>query len=150
MTQFERRVRDLVNPLTRWWSNSATRKAWQRRAAERPRGESRKARDFSDLRNSETARRAQEAVRDLRKSDAARRAQGAVRDFRNSETARKTQEAVRDLRDSETARRAQASVRDLRDSDAGRRAQAAVQDAEAAVRSAYLRIRRSAGRRPGD
>ena len=151
MTQFERRLRDLVNPvstgLTRWWCNSAARRAWRRRARGRPPGTARLPGDFRDLRNSEAVRKAQAALRDVRDGEAGRRAQQAIRDLRDGETGRRAQEALRDLRDSEAARKAQATAREFRESEAGRRAEATIHEAEAAARAAYLRIRRSMGSR---
>ena len=135
MTQFERRLRDLVNPvstgLTRWWCNSAARRAWRQRARGRPPGNTGLPGDLRNLRN----------------SDAARKAQAALRDVRDGEAGRRAQQAVRDLRDSEAARKAQATAREFRESEAGRRAEATIQEAEAAARAAYLRIRRSMGGR---
>ena len=135
MTQFERRLRDLVNPvstgLTRWWCNSAARRAWRQRVRGRAPGNTRLPGDLRDLRNSEAARKAQAALRDVRDGEAGRRAQ----------------QAIRDLRDSEAGRKAQATAREFRESDAGRRAEATIQEAEAAARAAYLRIRRSMGDR---
>jgi hypothetical protein len=133
MTQFERRLRDLMNPvstgLTRWWCNSAARRAWRQRARGRPPGNTRLPGDLRDLRNSEAVRKAQAALRDVRDGEAGRRAQ----------------QAIRDLRDSEAARKAQGTAREFRESEAGRRAEATIQEAEAAARAAYLRIRRSMG-----
>ena len=104
-----------------------------------------------DLRRTEAARKAQEAVRDVRTSDgpggAARAAREAVRDLRDSDTARKAQEAVRDLRNSEAAQKAQATMREFRESETGRKAESTIQEAEAAARAAYLRLRRSMGDR---
>lgn len=131
MGQFERRLRDIVNPvstgLTRWWCSSSVRRAWRRRADGRTAGSTGRPGDLGDLRRSETARKAEAALRDLR----------------DSETARKAQDAVRDLRDTDTVRKAQVTVRDLRDSETGRKAEATIQEAQAAARAAYLRLRRS-------
>jgi hypothetical protein len=149
MGPFERRLRNLVNPvstgITQWWCSSSARRAWRRRMERGAARTTRHPRDLGDLRHSETARKAQEALRDLRGSDTARRAQDALRDLRDSETARKTQDALRDLRDTEAARKAQATVRDFRASERGRKAEATIQEAEAAARAAYLRLRRSMG-----
>jgi hypothetical protein len=135
MTQFEQRLRNLVNPvstgLTRWWCNSTVRRAWLQRGHGRPPGQTRPPGDPRDLRNSETVRKAQAAFRDVR----------------DGEAGRKAQQAIRDLRDSDTARKAQARAREFRESEAGRRAEATIQEAESAARSAYLRIRRSMGSR---
>jgi hypothetical protein len=147
MGQYERRLRDLVNPvstgLTRWWCSSSVRRAWRRRADGRAAGSTGRPRDLRDLRRSEAARKAEAALRDFRDGETARKAQDAVRDLRDSEAARKAQDAVRDLRDTDTARKAEATVRDLRASETGRKAEATIQEAEAAARAAYLRLRRS-------
>jgi hypothetical protein len=147
MGQFERRLRDLANPVssgfTRWWCNSSVRRAWRRRVDGDAAGSKARTSDLRDLRRGEAARKAEAALRELRDSETARKAQDAVRDLRDSETARKAQDAVRDLRDTDTARKAQATVRDLRATETGRKAEATIQEAEAAARAAYLRLRRS-------
>jgi hypothetical protein len=140
MGKFEHQLRDLFSSLQSAWRRHA-----RGGAADGPGGQPR--RNPGDLRRTEAARKAQEAVRDVRTGEASRRAQEAVRDLRHSDTARKAQEAVRDLRNSEAGQKAQATMREFRESETGRKAESTIQEAEAAARAAYLRLRRSMGDR---
>jgi hypothetical protein len=133
MTPFERRLRDLVNPvstrLTGWWSNSAARKALLR-SRRGGAGQKRLPGTVRDLRNSETARKVKATAHDLRASETARKAQATARDLRQKATVGKAQEVVKDLRESDRARKAQATVKET------------VKEAETAVRAAYDRMKR--------
>ena len=142
MGKFERQLRDLFSSLQSAWRRHA-----RGGADGRPDPGGQPRRNHGDLRRTEAARKAQEAVRDVRTGEASRRAQEAVRDLRSSDTARKAQEAVRDLRNSEAAQKAQATMREFRESETGRKAESTIQEAEAAARAAYLRLRRSMGDR---
>jgi len=113
MSNFERRFRDLLNPvstsLTRWWCNSSARRAWQR-MADHAAG----LRAPGDHEHGAAARKARAAMHDLRDGDAARKAQAALHDLRHSGTGRKAEAALHDLRDSETVRKAKQALHDLR------------------------------------
>ncbi len=97
MNDFERRVRELINPwstkFTNWWCHSNVRSALMKRSAGR-----------GDLRRqaSAQAQRAATAVKDLRDTDAATRAATALADLRQREPVRKAEEsakrALHDLR----------------------------------------------------
>jgi hypothetical protein len=126
MGKFEQQLRDLFSSLQSAWRRHARGGTGGRPA---PGGQPR--RGPGDLRRTEAARKAQEAVRDVRTGEASRRAQ----------------EAVRDLRNSEAAQKAQATMREFRESETGRKAESTIQEAEAAARAAYLRLRRSMGDR---
>jgi multidrug resistance efflux pump len=102
MNDFERRIRQLINPIstrvTEWWCHSGIRTAWQRRSE----GTQRAATAVKDLRDSDAAKRAATAVKDLRDSDAGKRAATALTDLRQRESVRKAEEsakrAMHDLR----------------------------------------------------
>jgi len=118
MNDFERRVRELINPwstrFASWWSNSNIKSALEKRSA-----------GNADLRRqaSAQAQRAATAVKDLRDSDAAKRAATAVKDLRDSDTAKKAATALADLRQREPVRKAEESamrvLHDLRSGNNG-------------------------------
>ena len=95
MNDFERRVRELINPwstrFASWWSNSNIKSALEKRSA-----------GNADLRRqaSAQAQRAATAVKDLRDSDTAKKAATALADLRQREPVRKAEEsAMRVLHD---------------------------------------------------
>jgi hypothetical protein len=106
MNDFERRVRELINPwstkFATWWSHSNIKSALTKRSA-----------DTGDLRRqaSAQAQRAATAVKDLRDSDTAKKAATAVKDLRDSDTAKKAATALTDLRQSEPVRKAEESAK---------------------------------------
>jgi hypothetical protein len=106
MNDFERRVRELINPwstkFTNWWSNSNIRSTLTKRSG-----------GSGDLRRqaSAQAQRAATAVKDLRDSDAAKRAATAVKDLRDSDTAKRAATALADLRQREPVRKAEESAK---------------------------------------
>jgi hypothetical protein len=106
MNDFERRIRELINPwstkFSNWWSNSNIRSAVTKRSA-----------GTGDLRRqaSAQAQRAATAVKDLRDSDTAKKAAGAVKDLRDSDTAKKAAGALTDLRQREPVRKAEESAK---------------------------------------
>jgi hypothetical protein len=122
MNDFERRVRQALNPLstafTRWWCHSRMRQAWQRRSesTDTLRREatvlSKHARTtVNDLRDSDAGKRATSALHDLRDSDASKRAAGALNDLRESDAGKRAASALQDLRQSEPVRKAEATAR---------------------------------------
>jgi hypothetical protein len=106
MNDFERRIRELINPwstkFSNWWSNSNIRSALTKRSV-----------DTADLRRqaSAQAQRAATAVKDLRDSDAAKKAATAMKDMRDSDTAKKAATALTDLRQREPVRKAEESAK---------------------------------------
>jgi hypothetical protein len=106
MNDFERRVRELINPwstkFTNWWCHSNIRSALTKRSG-----------GTGDLRRqaSAQAQRAATAVKDLRDSDTAKRAATAVKDLRDSDTAKKAATALADLRQREPVRKAEESAK---------------------------------------
>ena len=106
MNDFERRIRELINPWStkfgNWWSNSNIRSALTKRSA-----------GTGDLRRqaSAQAQRAATAVKDLRDSDTAKKAATAVKDLRDSDTAKKAATALTDLRQREPVRKAEESAK---------------------------------------
>ncbi len=88
MNDFERRIRELINQwstkVSEWWSNVG---------------------------NSDTAKKAATAVKDMRDSDTAKKAAGAVKDLRDSDTAKKAATALTDLRQREPVRKAEESAK---------------------------------------
>jgi hypothetical protein len=106
MNDFERRVRELINPwstkFTNWWCHSNIRSALMKRSA-----------GSGDLRRqaSAQAQRAATAVKDLRDSDTAKKAATAVKDLRDSDTAKKAATALADLRQREPVRKAEESAK---------------------------------------
>ena len=106
MNDFERRVRELINPwstkFTNWWCHSNIRSAVTKRSA-----------DTGDLRRqaSAQAQRAASALNDLKDSDTAKRAATAVKDLRDSDTAKKAATALADLRQREPVRKAEESAK---------------------------------------
>jgi hypothetical protein len=106
MNDFERRIRELINPwstkFSNWWSNSNVRSALTNRSV-----------DTADLRRqaSAQAQRAATAMKDMRDSDTAKKAAGAVKDLRDSDTAKKAATALTDLRQREPVRKAEESAK---------------------------------------
>ena len=106
MNDFERRIRELINPwstkFSDWWSNSNIRSALTNRSV-----------DTADLRRqaSAQAQRAATAVKDMRDSDTAKKAATAVKDLRDSDTAKKAATALTDLRQREPVRKAEESAK---------------------------------------
>jgi hypothetical protein len=106
MNDYERRIRELINPwstkFSNWWSNSNVRSALKNRSV-----------DTADLRRqaSAQAQRAATAVKDLRDSDAAKKAATAMKDMRDSDTAKKAATALTDLRQREPVRKAEESAK---------------------------------------
>lgn len=114
MNEFERsRIRQLMNRLTQWWSDSAG-------AARRRRIEG-----SAKLRQEATARahRAAAKARDLRETDAAKKAAAKLSDLRESETAKKAEAKLSDLRGTETAKKAENAIADLRQREAVKKAE---------------------------
>jgi len=122
MNDFERRVRQALNPMstafTRWWCHSRIRQAWTRRSesTETLRREaavlSKQARStMSDLRDSDAGKRAASTLHDLRDSDAGKRAATALTDLRDSDAAKRAATALQDLRQSEPVRKAEETAR---------------------------------------
>jgi hypothetical protein len=106
MNDFERRIRELINPwstkFSNWWSNSNVRSALKNRSV-----------DTADLRRqaSAQAQRAATAVKDMRDSDTAKKAATAMKDLRDSDTAKKAATALTDLRQREPVRKAEESAK---------------------------------------
>ena len=106
MNDFERRIRELINPwstkFSDWWSNSNIRSALTNRSV-----------DTAELRRqaSAQAQRAATAVKDMRDSDTAKKAATAVKDLRDSDTAKKAATALTDLRQREPVRKAEESAK---------------------------------------
>ena len=106
MNDYERRIRELINPwstkFSNWWSNSSIRSALTNRSV-----------DTADLRRqaSAQAQRAATAVKDLRDSDTAKKAATAMKDMRDSDTAKKAATALTDLRQREPVRKAEESAK---------------------------------------
>ena len=132
MNDFERRVRELINPwstkFTQWWCHSNIRSALMKRSA-----------GTGDLRRqaSAQAQRAATAMKDMRDSDAAKKAATAVKDLRDSDTAKKAATAVKDLRDSDTAKKAATALADLRQREPVRKAEEYAQRALHDLRSGH-------------
>ena len=132
MNDFERRVRELINPwsakFSQWWSNSGIRSTLTKRSP-----------GTGDLRRqaSAQAQRAATAVKDLRDSDAAKKAATAVKDLRDSDTAKKAATAVKDLRDSDTAKKAATTLADLRQREPVRKAEESAKRALHDLRSGH-------------
>ena len=106
MNDFERRIRELIHPLStkvsEWWSNSSIRSALTNRSV-----------DTAELRRqaSAQAQRAATAVKDMGNSDTAKKAATAVKDLRDSDTAKKAATALTDLRQREAVRKAEESAK---------------------------------------
>ena len=106
MNDFERRIRELINPwstkFSNWWSNSSIRSALTNRSV-----------DTAELRRqaSAQAQRAATAMKDMRDSDTAKKAATAVKDMRDSDTAKKAATAMTDLRQREPVRKAEESAK---------------------------------------
>jgi hypothetical protein len=106
MNDFERRIRELINPwstkISEWWSNSGIRSALGNRSV-----------DTAELRRqaSAQAQRAATAVKDMGNSDTAKKAATAVKDLRDSDTAKKAATALTDLRQREPVRKAEESAK---------------------------------------
>ena len=106
MNDYERRIRELINPwstkFSNWWSNSSIRSALTNRSI-----------DTADLRRqaSAQAQRAATAMKDMRDSDTAKKAATAVKDLRDSDTAKKAATALTDLRQREPVRKAEESAK---------------------------------------
>ena len=106
MNDYERRIRELINPwstkFSNWWSNSSIRSAVMKRSV-----------DTADLRRqaSAQAQRAATAMKDMRDSDTAKKAATAVKDMRDSDTAKKAASAMTDLRQREPVRKAEESAK---------------------------------------
>ena len=106
MNDFERRIRELINPwstkFSDWWSHSSIRSALASRSV-----------DTADLRRqaSAQAQRAATAMKDMRDSDTAKKAATAVKDLRDSDTAKKAATALADLRQREPVRKAEESAK---------------------------------------
>jgi hypothetical protein len=106
MNDFERRIRELINPwstkFSDWWSNSGIRSALTNRSI-----------DTADLRRqaSAQAQRAATAMKDMRDSDTAKKAATAMKDMRDSDTAKKAATALTDLRQREPVRKAEESAK---------------------------------------
>jgi hypothetical protein len=106
MNDFERRIRELINPwstkISDWWSNSNIRSALTNRSV-----------DTAELRRqaSAQAQRAATAVKDMGNSDTAKKAATAVKDLRDSDTAKKAATALTDLRQREPVRKAEESAK---------------------------------------
>jgi len=90
MNDFERRIRELINPwstkISEWWSSSSIRSALANRSV-----------DTADLRRqaSAQAQRAATAVKDMRDSDTAKKAATALTDLRQREPVRKAEESAK-------------------------------------------------------
>jgi hypothetical protein len=132
MNDFERRVRELINPwstkFASWWGQSNVRSALMKRSA-----------GNGDLRRqaSAQAQRAATAVKDLRDSDAAKRAAIAVKELRDSDAAKRAAIAVKDLRDSDTAKKAATALADLRQREPVRKAEESAKRALQDLRSGH-------------
>jgi len=106
MNDFERRVRELINPwstkFTNWWSHSNLRSTLAKRSG-----------GSGDLRRqaSAQAQKAATAMKDLRDSDTAKKAATAVKDLRDSDTAKKAATTLADLRQREPVRKAEESAK---------------------------------------
>ncbi|MFZ0164930.1 MAG: hypothetical protein WAL12_15225 [Trebonia sp.] len=106
MNDYERRIRELINPwstkFSNWWCNSSIRSALTNRSV-----------DTADLRRqaSAQAQRAATAMKDMRDSDTAKKAATAVKDMRDSDTAKKAATAMTDLRQREPVRKAEESAK---------------------------------------
>jgi hypothetical protein len=106
MNDFERRIRELINPwstkFSNWWSTSGIRSALTNRSV-----------DTAELRRqaSAQAQRAATAMKDMRDSDTAKKAATAVKDLRDSDTAKKAATALTDLRQREPVRKAEESAK---------------------------------------
>ena len=128
MNEIERRLRELANRLTAWWSTSA------RNARERG------SEGSAGLRHEASARaqQAASAARDFRDSERGQRAATKLSDLRTSETARKAEAAFNDLRASETGRKAESALADLRQRES-------VKQAEESARKAMQDLFRGTG-----
>ncbi len=134
MNDFERRIRQRLNPLstafTGWWCHSRIRQAWLRRSESKDAVHreattlSKQARSaLHDLRDSEAGKRAATTLNDLRDSDAGKRAATALNDLRDSDAGKRAVGAWNDLRQRESVRKAEAGARralhDLRSGGSG-------------------------------
>jgi hypothetical protein len=132
MNEFERRIRQTINPystrISQWWCHSGIRSALRRRTAGAP-----------DLRREATARaqRAATAVSDLRDTEAAKRAATALKDLRDSDAAKRAASALSDLRDSDAAKRAASALADLRQRESVRKAEEGAKRALHDLRSGH-------------
>jgi len=132
MNNFERRVRELINPwstkFSNWWSHSNVRSTLTKRSA-----------GTGDLRRqaSAQAKRAGSALNDLRDSDTAKRAATAVKDLRDSDAGKRAASAVKDLRDSDTAKKAATTLADLRQREPVRKAEESAKRALHDLRSGH-------------
>lgn len=117
MNEFERRIRELLNPLssrvTHWWCSSKLRSTWERRAGK------------ANLRTEASAafRRAEAQIHDFRESDAGKRAASRLHDLRDSDTGKRAASALHDLRETGAAKRAETALSDLRQRDPVRKAE---------------------------
>jgi|ERR1700733_9302114 hypothetical protein len=90
MNDYERRIRELINPwstkFSNWWSNSSIRSALTNRSV-----------DTAELRRqaSAQAQRAATAMKDMRDSDTAKKAATAMTDLRQREPVRKAEESAK-------------------------------------------------------
>lgn len=90
MNDYERRIRELINPwstkFSHWWCNSSIRSALTNRSV-----------DTADLRRqaSAQAQRAATAMKDMRDSDTAKKAATAMTDLRQREPVRKAEESAK-------------------------------------------------------
>lgn len=90
MNDFERRIRELINPwstkFSDWWSHSSIRSALTNRSV-----------DTAELRRqaSAQAQRAATAMKDMRDSDTAKKAATALTDLRQREPVRKAEESAK-------------------------------------------------------
>jgi hypothetical protein len=113
MNEIERRLRELANRLTAWWSTSA--KNARERGTEGSAGLRREA--------SARAQQAASAARDFRDSERGQRAATKLNDLRTGETAKKAEAAFNDLRASETGRKAESALTDLRQRESVKKAE---------------------------
>ncbi len=122
MNELERRIRQLVNPLsarfTQWWRDSKAKSAWQHRAGGRAnlRHEAtaraqRAATRMHEFTESDTGKRAASALHDLRESQAGKRAANALHDLRETQAAKRAETALTDLRQREPVKKAEESAR---------------------------------------
>ena len=88
MTEFERRIwrqlHSLLDGFSNWWTN---------------------------MRDTDAAKRATSAVHDLKESDAAKRAATAVHDLRDTDAAKRAASTLADLRQREPVKKAEESAR---------------------------------------
>ena len=107
MSEFERRVRQLMSPfsarLSQWWGGSA--KPTGRKRIE---GAAAKARD---LRDTDAARKAAAKISDLRETDTGKKAEAKIADLRDTDAAKKAEAKLADLRQREPVKKAEESAR---------------------------------------